>query len=110
MGPVPLFPQDAALHSEKIVNEMIAFLRARWKHEFIEGDPGELFPGDIVATLIGKYAGHMLVVGPKKNVLWHAINDRNGRTGKICRTSYGWARNKGIRAVYRMEVCKEWHS
>lgn len=110
LPPVPTLPPDTAIHSPELRYKVVRFVRARYPHEYIEGDPGFYRPGDLTLVKMGNAAGHCLIAGPQPNTLWHAINDGGQERGRICWTSYGWAKNQGIFATMRLKACDVWHS
>lgn len=108
-GQDPTLPADAALHDPQSAYKAVAAIRRlyaparrlRWKDGKMALQPGDLL---VVGTTYGG-PGHLMVVGVKKNTIWHAA----GRGARFDQT--GWALGDGFErlfAVYRLEDRERW--
>ncbi len=105
----PMLPADTALHNPKLAYKAVAAIRhiyAPAKRLRREGGRMSVQPGDllVVGTTYGG-PGHLMLVGVKKNTIWHAA----GRGARFEQT--GWALGDGFErlfAVYRLEDRERW--
>ena len=70
----PELPKDTALHNKATAAKALKALLQRYPgHTHIRS--GTVEPGDIVVVGVeGGGPGHGMVVGPKKNTLWHSTD------------------------------------
>jgi cell wall-associated NlpC family hydrolase len=96
-------PSDAALHSKVTAYKAVVALRRTYSPAIrlrkAQGSPMALEPGDllVVGTQLGG-PGHLMIVGPRKNTIWHAMP---GSQVAQC----GWCTGDGyerVFAVYRL--------
>lgn len=105
----PSLPSDTALHSPKSAYKAVAAIRRIYapakRLRPVDGkirvQPGDLL---VVGTSLGG-PGHLMIVGAKRNTIWHASNSAEG----FCQT--GWALGDGFErlfAVYRLGDRERW--
>jgi len=105
----PSLPADTALHNPRAAYKAVAAIRRiyapaerlRCPHGRLSVQPGDLL---VVGTSKGG-PGHLMIVGARKNTVWHASNSASG----FCQT--GWALGDGFErlfAVYRLGDRERW--
>lgn len=78
---VKAIPPDTALHDPKKAVRAVRAIAGRYPNEIIRN--GEVEPGDIVIVAVGKGPGHVMIVGPQPNTLWHCM-----QTAGVVRTGF----------------------
>lgn len=68
-------PPDVSLHDPELARAAMRWFLTRYPAERIDSD--EIQPGDIVVTSPGVAGvpGHVMLVGPRKNTLWHSVDE-----------------------------------
>lgn len=102
--PRPVLPPDTAMHSREKALATIKTLRQLYAPNTRIED-GTIEPGDIVVT--GQRAGgpgHVMIVGPYRNTLWHCVNEIG-----VNQTGLGFAEGaERIFGVYRFDDREKW--
>jgi hypothetical protein len=105
----PEFPHDIAMHQPETARSAVrTLLRVYVPCEKIEQDPFtrhfHVEPGDVLVTgERGGGPGHVMLVGPRKNTLWHAIPHIGFHQG-------GWSlfRRSLLFGAYRLMDKERW--
>lgn len=97
-------PPDVAMHDRQSAFEAVRRLR-RMYEPCARVDGRFLEPGDIIVTgPAGGGPGHVMVVGPRKNTIWHCSTGRG-----VCWTGIGYLRSHmQLHAVYRFTDRWRW--
>lgn len=93
-------PPNLSLGSSRKAYETVRMLRHRYPSRVLRGNVS-LEPGDAVVTRVGKGPGHVLLVGPRPNTLWHAIQGSG-----VCETGLGSLCN--VQRVYQFQEKYRW--
>lgn len=116
LPPVPRLPRQTAIHNPKKAMVVIRFMCRRYPGKMVfrpkRNDPGEidLQPADIVVNQVSDgHPSHILIAGPRKNVLWHSCNEpgRDG-WGGVDQTGLGWCLQQGIYGIWRPKAVVTW--
>jgi len=107
----PMLPSDAALHDPAGARDAVATIRRLYDPAelVLPNEDGQILvqPMDILIAESGAGGpGHMMLVGPEKNTLWHCTQ----MTGV---TKTGWSLFTGyerVFAVYRLLDREDWIS
>lgn len=97
--PLPLLPQQTALHNRAAALRVIAQVRQRYPHDVVYDGGGSLpalIPADVLVTLGEANPGHLLLVGEEPCSAWHCVNGVG-----VQRTSIDWCLSCGIFRVFR---------
>lgn len=102
--PRPSLPPDTAMHSREQALATIKTLRRLYAPNSPVTD-GFIEPGDIVVTGHAQGGpGHVMLVGPYRNTLWHCVNEIG-----VCQTGLGLADGyETIFGVYRFDDRERW--
>ena len=101
---VSTLPQDSAMHNRAGAIATMRTIKNRFR-PIKKITDGSLEPGDIVVTgPVDGGPGHGMIVGPRKNEIWHATHTRVQRTG-VSVISKG---KDQIFAVYRCQDRDQW--
>jgi len=102
--PSPRLPQDTAWHSRRGAMKALHTMRRIYgASERVRRD--RLQPGDVVITgPPGGGPGHAMIVGGRKNTLWHCVQNSG-----VCQTGIGFFNEQQrIFAVYRFSDREGW--
>lgn len=101
--PAPRKPQDTAMHTHSGALSVLKLILSTY-HELEQVHDGNVEPMDSI--IVGHRdggVGHVLLVGPQRNTLWHAGQER------VCRTGWGldgdW---QAVKHVYRARNRRAW--
>lgn len=100
----PTLPPDTAMHSREQALATIKALRTLYAPNTRVTD-GSIEPGDIVVTGHKDGGpGHVMIVGPYRNTLWHCVNEIG-----VNQTGLGFADGfERIFGVYRFDDREKW--
>lgn len=100
----PTLPPDTAMHSREKALATIKTLRTLYAPNTRITD-GSIEPGDIVVTGHRDGGpGHVMIVGPYRNTLWHCVNEIG-----VNQTGLGFAEGfERIFGVYRFDDREKW--
>lgn len=87
--------------------ELMKFCRDAWPNFKLEAIEGfyNVGPGDIVVVRNGKGIGHIFIVGPQKNTLWHCVQGDG-----VCPTGIGSANNEQVYGAFKLLDKEKWLS
>lgn len=96
-------PNDTAMHNRATAIAAMRELVRRYQPA-IKVEGREVQPGDIVVTgMIGGGPGHVEMVGPRKNELWHCVPSSGFHQG-----GWGLFAEQVLWAVYRITDQERW--
>jgi hypothetical protein len=93
---------STSLHDRNEAIKSSRILISRYECTKLSGD--EVQPGDVVVVRNGVGPGHVFIVGPTPNTLWHCINEAGA-----CMTGFGWMNDQcHILRVWRLDRRESW--
>ncbi len=96
---VKTIPPDVALHDPMRAVQAVKAIARRYPNEVVRCD--EVNPGDVVVVAVGNGPGHVMIVGPRPNTLWHC--DR-----RVGVTWTGFERFGRVMRVWRSKDRASW--
>lgn len=102
--PVPVLPPDASWHDPRGAMRVARAVARRYPNEEVVGDEVTAEPGDVLimrTSTAVESPGHIAIVGPRPNTLWHA----NPGTGVV---EAGIGEAKHLLHVWRTKGKERW--
>lgn len=102
LPPVPLLPKQTAINNPKKAQDVVKFVRDRYKNVRVPVSYYESRPGDVIVCRNQIHEGHVLVAGPQRNVIWHSVNlGTSPKGGCVYPVAVQWCYTVGILCVFR---------
>lgn len=109
MPRVPKLPPQTSTHSETLAWKVVRWMQRRYQPEVIwtcddnANTIPELTPGCVALVKNEIYPGHVLLAGPRQNVLWHCINAYSLEFGgNVHETNLYWCLETGLLRVWKL--------
>lgn len=99
LPPIKTLPPDTALHDPRMAVRAVRAIAGRYPNDIVRGD--EVEPGDVMVVAVGHGPGHVVIVGPQRNTIWHC--DRG-----VGVSWTGFEQFRRIMRVWRSRDRKSW--